>query len=81
MRKRTRSYFAGLARVLVRSKEGRQRRDLQDWLRRLVDALNNHFGNCCDCGGAIPVERLHADVGAPFCAYCQEEIDERRERA
>jgi predicted nucleic acid-binding protein len=23
----------------VRSKEGRQRRDLQDWLRRLVDAL------------------------------------------
>jgi DnaK suppressor protein len=42
---------------------------------------NHHFGNCCDCGGAIPVERLRADVAAPFCAYCQEEIDERRERA
>ena len=27
----------------VRSKEGRQRRDLQDWLRRLVDALGGRI--------------------------------------
>lgn len=46
-----------------------------------IRMANNHFGNCCDCGGAIPVERLRADVATPFCAYCQEEIDERRDSA
>jgi DnaK suppressor protein len=52
----------------------------QKW--RLKAALNridtNQFGVCCQCGEEIPLERLEADFATPFCAYCQEEIDERR---
>ena len=40
----------------VRSKEGRQRRDLQDWLRRLVDALGGRI-----LGFNVPVAHVWAD--------------------
>lgn len=33
------------------------------------------FGVCCRCGEPIPRERLEADLGAPFCADCQAEIE------
>lgn len=40
----------------VRSKEGRQRRDLQEWLRRLVDALGGRI-----LGFNVSVAHLWAD--------------------
>jgi DnaK suppressor protein len=52
---------------------------------RLEAALNRirtkQFAICCQCGDGIPPERLQADIAAPFCSYCQEEIDERRRTA
>jgi DnaK suppressor protein len=50
--------------------------------RRLEAALMRldagEFGICRQCGDAMSIERLRADLGAPFCAACQDEIDERR---
>lgn len=49
--------------------------------RRLEAALTRAdqetLGICCQCAEAIPIERLSADFGTPFCATCQEEIDDR----
>lgn len=36
------------------------------------------FGDCCECGDPIPVERLTIDVAAPFCAACQQAIGKGR---
>ncbi|PKL96873.1 MAG: molecular chaperone DnaK [Gammaproteobacteria bacterium HGW-Gammaproteobacteria-7] len=33
------------------------------------------FGACCQCGEPIPRDRLEADLGTPFCADCQAEIE------
>ena len=33
------------------------------------------FGVCCRCNEPIPRDRLEADMGAPFCADCQAEIE------
>jgi DnaK suppressor protein len=53
--------------------------------RRLEAALirldAGEFGLCCQCGDALSLERLEVDLGAPFCAVCQDEIDERRKSA
>lgn len=59
----------------------RERLMRQKWkLEAAQDRISSgQFGICCDCGDPIPIERLQADVAAPFCAYCQEEIDARRE--
>ncbi len=50
--------------------------------RRLDAALTrmdaDEFGFCCQCGESISLGRLQADLGAPFCSGCQEEIDGRR---
>ena len=45
----------------VRSKEGRQRRDLQDWLRRLVDALGGRI-----LGFNVSVAHVWADQEHPL---------------
>jgi DnaK suppressor protein len=37
----------------------------------------DEFGYCCLCGDVMSIERLQADLGTPFCAACQDEIDER----
>jgi DnaK suppressor protein len=55
-----------------------QKRRLQATLERM---RNGRFGICCECEDVIPLERLRANLAAPFCAYCQEEIDERRKSA
>lgn len=36
------------------------------------------FGVCCRCNEPIPRDRLEVDMGAPFCADCQVEIEEDR---
>jgi DnaK suppressor protein len=59
----------------------RERLMRQKWrLEAAQDRIHSgQFGICCDCGDPIPIERLEADIATPFCAYCQEEIDARRE--
>jgi DnaK suppressor protein len=52
----------------------RQRR-IQAALQRLD---GGGFGRCCQCELPLDVERLVADPAAPFCAECQQEIEERR---
>jgi DnaK suppressor protein len=54
-------------------------------IRRLEAALvriqEGSYGVCCKCGEAIAKERMAADIAAPFCAVCQEEIDDRHKTA
>lgn len=33
------------------------------------------YGECCQCGDAVSVERLKADPATPFCSDCQDEIE------
>lgn len=53
--------------------------------RRLEAALirldESSFGRCCNCNESIAPDRLRADIAAPFCAGCQEEIDDKRRSA
>lgn len=53
--------------------------------RRLSAALERKeagtLGMCCQCELPIPLDRLLNDPATPFCADCQEEIDERRREA
>lgn len=53
----------------------REKRRLEAALVRLDEGM---FGICCHCGEPIPKDRLEADLGAPFCTDCQEEIEENR---
>lgn len=53
----------------------REKRRLEAALIRLDGGM---FGICCQCGDPIPKDRLEADLGAPFCMDCQEEIEESR---
>ncbi|WP_347258349.1 TraR/DksA C4-type zinc finger protein [Methylocaldum sp.] len=50
--------------------------------RRLEAALDRvrggKFGLCCRCGDELDLERLEADPAVPFCADCQDEIEEQR---
>lgn len=36
---------------------------------------NGMFGVCCQCGADIAKLRLESDLGTPFCAACQEDIE------
>jgi DnaK suppressor protein len=53
--------------------------------RRLSAAIQRKeagtLGMCCQCELTIPMDRLLNDPATPFCADCQEEIDERRREA
>lgn len=55
---------------------------LQVHRRRLDAALQRvqqgSYGICCECAGAIGLERLLSDPAAPFCMDCQEERDAER---
>lgn len=64
---------AGWKETLQREK----RRLLAAWTRLGEGA----FGVCCRCNEPIPKDRLEADPGAPFCADCQEDIEEDRTAA
>jgi len=44
----------------------------------LIRLDNDEFGFCCQCGDVVNPARLHADLGAPFCADCQNAFDSRR---
>jgi DnaK suppressor protein len=50
--------------------------------RKLLAALERmregQFGICCQYHEGLPLERLEADLAAPFCMQCQQEIDEKR---
>lgn len=61
---------AGWKETLLRE----QRRLLAAWTR----LSEGSFGVCCRCNEPISKERLKADPGAPFCADCQEGIEEDR---
>jgi DnaK suppressor protein len=54
---------------------------LQRECRRLEAALDRldagAFGVCCKCGEAIAKSRLESDLGTPFCAGCQTEMEEK----
>jgi len=39
---------------------------------------NGTFGICCQCAADIAVARLESDLGTPFCAACQEDIEGQR---
>jgi RNA polymerase-binding transcription factor DksA len=41
------------------------------------DAEAGAFGVCCKCGEAIAKSRLESDLGTPFCAGCQTEMEEK----
>lgn len=53
--------------------------------RRILAALDRarvgEYGACCGCHDPIAPERLAADPAVPFCGDCQEEMDERRQKA
>jgi RNA polymerase-binding transcription factor DksA len=51
--------------------------NVEQALRRVADGT---YGECVDCGNAIPYERLAAYPAARRCVACQES-EERRERA
>lgn len=55
-----------------------QRRRLEAALQRVQQGS---YGNCCDCGSPIGLERLRSDPAAPFCMDCQGERDAERETA
>jgi DnaK suppressor protein len=40
---------------------------------------SGEYGICCACGSDMPLQRLLADVGTPFCAACRNDIDARRQ--
>lgn len=50
--------------------------------KRLQAALDRirfgTFGLCCSCGDPVTRQRIKADPAAPFCAGCQDEIEETR---
>jgi DnaK suppressor protein len=53
--------------------------------RRVEAALDRvrrgNYGQCCECGGNIGLERLLSDPAAPFCMDCQAERDAERHGA
>jgi RNA polymerase-binding protein DksA len=49
--------------------EVRQLRDIENAMRRMNDG---DFGECSECGAAIPVARLIANPAAVRCVTCQE---------
>jgi DnaK suppressor protein len=49
--------------------EVRQLRELETAMRRMHD---DDFGECIECGAAIPVARLVANPAAMRCVVCQE---------
>ena len=58
-----------------------QRERLLIQQRRLSAAIARKeagtLGMCCQCEMPIPLDRLLNDPATPFCADCQEDIDER----
>ena len=50
-------------------------RDIEAALRR-IDA--GTYGECADCGEAIPLERLKSQPAALRCAPCQSQHEQRR---
>ncbi|MDZ7591164.1 MAG: TraR/DksA C4-type zinc finger protein [Rubrivivax sp.] len=57
---------------------GVQRRRVEAALDRV---RRGSYGQCCECGGAIGLERLLSDPAAPFCMDCQEDRDAERDGA
>jgi DnaK suppressor protein len=58
-----------------RSALERECRRLEAALERLDEGT---FGLCCKCGEEIAKARLEVDLGAPFCARCQLELEDKR---
>lgn len=57
----------------------------EDFLRRrmriegaLIRIEKNLFGRCCECEEELEKDFLLIDPAAPFCSYCQEELNEVR---
>ncbi len=50
-------------------------------LEAALDRLNEGtFGVCCKCGEEIARSRLEIDLGTPFCAVCQFQVEGKRVR-
>jgi len=59
----------------LKERTQRNQRRLQAALTRIKARA---FGLCCRCGELMTRERLAADPAAPFCADCQDEIEEEK---
>lgn len=55
-------------------RDTRQLDEVEAALRRVADGS---YGECIDCGGAIPSARLEANPGAARCVPCQQRLEER----
>ncbi len=55
--------------IAMVSREVAEIAEVEAALRRLKDGS---YGQCIDCGEAIPAARLHADPAAARCIRCQE---------
>ncbi|MCK9606296.1 MAG: TraR/DksA C4-type zinc finger protein [Methylomonas sp.] len=55
----------------------RNRRRLEAALERV---RNGSFGLCCRCEDELEAVRLETEPAAPFCADCQDEIENKRPR-
>lgn len=60
------------------------RREILAQERRRYEAAQERieqgrFGKCCDCHDDIEIPYLQANPAAPFCEYCQEDKDARRQ--
>jgi RNA polymerase-binding transcription factor len=58
--------------------EGRESRELEEALRWLA---SGRFGQCQDCGTRISPVRLRAVPFATRCRDCQEQVEQRSDRA
>jgi DnaK suppressor protein len=56
---------------------GQEYSELRDLDSALVRVENGTYGVCTDCGEAIPVERLRAQITAQRCLPCQIKEDKR----
>ena len=55
-------------------RDTRQLDEVEAALRRVADGT---YGECIDCGEAIPRARLEANPGAARCVPCQQRLEER----
>lgn len=56
------------------ARETRELDEVEAALRRVTDAS---YGECIECGEAIPLARLEANPGAARCVPCQQRLEER----
>lgn len=59
------------------SRDAGELRDVESALTRMADGT---YGECVDCGKAIPYARLEANPSAARCIACQERVEAAQRR-